>query len=584
MILQSLKEYYDRKAADPESDIAPEGFERREIPFLIVIDKEGNFITLKDNQETDGKKKTVKSYVLPRSCGRTGPASFKTTFLLWDHYGYVLEHPEDDEKTPKQHRTWLDQLHNLPPELKEDEGVAAIIKFYEKDGIKKVKAADNWKDCVKIVGCNMTFQIDGDMLPIPCRPAVQSFCRKNLTDRDAVLGRCLVTGEYDEIKRIHFDIIIGRNKGKLVGFQKNSGYDSYGKEQAYNAPVSSSAEFAYTTALKILLNSENSKMKIGDATAVFWSEKESELEKNFLSIFDPPEDDPDRGTRAVKSLFNSIKTGALSVDEGNIRFYVLGLAWLSLGRVTVRFWNVDTVMGMSEKIVQHFEDTEIIHGPNKPDTISLFKLIQSTAALGKPDNILPNLAADTIRAILQGLPYPKTLLQAAIQRGRAEQNISYERAALIKACLNRSIRKKNATLTTQERELTVSLDESNVNIGYRLGRLFATLEKIQEEANPGLNATIRDRFYGAASGTPVAVFANLMRLKNHHLSKLENQGRRVNLERLIGEIMKGITDFPTHLSLNDQGRFAIGYYHQRQDFFTTKIKDDTSGNPNNEEL
>jgi CRISPR-associated protein Csd1 len=114
----------------------------------------------------------------------------------------------------------------------------------------------------------------------------------------------------------------------------------------------------------------------------------------------------------------------------------------------------------------------------------------------------------------------------------------------------------------------MALDTGNSNIGYRLGRLFATLEKIQEEANPGINATIRDRFYGAASSTPVAAFSHLMKLKNHHLAKLDNRGRAVNLEKVIGEIMDGIVDFPAHLPLKDQGRFAVGYYHQRQAFFT----------------
>ncbi|MEI6972751.1 MAG: type I-C CRISPR-associated protein Cas8c/Csd1, partial [bacterium] len=148
-----------------------------------------------------------------------------------------------------------------------------------------------------------------------------------------------------------------------------------------------------------------------------------------------------------------------------------------------------------------------------------------------------------------------------------EHEIPHPRAALIKACINRSTRSKHPE---QKEELKVSLDESNTNIGYRLGRLFATLEKIQQEASPGVNATIRDKFYGAASSTPVTVFGNLMRLKNHHLAKLENQGRRVNLERLIGQIMSGINDFPPHLKLEDQGRFAIGYYHQMQDFYTKK--------------
>ena len=169
-----------------------------------------------------------------------------------------------------------------------------------------------------------------------------------------------------------------------------------------------------------------------------------------------------------------------------------------------------------------------------------------------------------MKAILAGTPYPKVLLGAAIRRCRAEREITYPRASLIKAVLLRETRYYRKT----EKEVGMSLDKTNSNVGYRLGRLFATLEKIQEETSPGINATIRDRFYGSASATPVAAFPHLMKLKNHHVGKLENQGRVVNFERMIGEIMDGLSDFPAHLSQPDQGRFAVGYYHQRQAFFT----------------
>ena len=195
------------------------------------------------------------------------------------------------------------------------------------------------------------------------------------------------------------------------------------------------------------------------------------------------------------------------------------------------------------------------------------RLLVSTALQAKPENIPPNLAGEFIRAILAGTSYPKTLLAAVIRRCRAEREITYPRAALLKAILARAARIRNQP----EQEVGMALDTGNPNIGYRLGRLFATLEKIQEEASPGINTTIRDRFYGAASGTPVAAFPHLMKLKNHHLAKLNNRGRIVNLEKVIGEIMDGIVDFPTHLSLQDQGRFAVGYYHQRQSFFTSNV-------------
>ncbi|MDP2933048.1 MAG: type I-C CRISPR-associated protein Cas8c/Csd1, partial [bacterium] len=353
----------------------------------------------------------------------------------------------------------------------------------------------------------------------------------------------------------------------IVSFNLDA-FKSFGKDQGANAPVGRIAAFAYTTALNYLLGKDSKqRMQVGDASTVFWSEKAMDFEQQIVEFFgESPKDDPDRSVRAVESLFQSVQTGAFLLDQGATRFYVLGLA-PNASRIAVRFWIVDTVAGMAGKICQHFEDTRIAHGPKDKDTISLFRLLIGTAVQGKAENIPPNLSGDTMRAVLAGLPYPKTLLQAAIRRIRAEHQVTHSRAALIKACINRSTRVSNPE---EKEELIVSLDENNINIGYRLGRLFAVLEKIQQEANPGINATIRDKFYGAASSTPVTVFGNLMRLKNHHLAKLENVGRRVNLEKLISQIIDGIDDFPAHLKLEDQGRFAIGYYHQMQSFFAKK--------------
>lgn len=582
MILQALKEYYNRKASDPSSDIAPEGFEKKEFPFIIVIDKDGKLNSLEDTREKIGKKLIGKQYLVPRSKSRTGGKSYETTFLLWDHFGYLLNHPESDEKAPKQHKTWLDSLDALPLKLKENEEVSAIIKFYKVDGVRQLKESASWQECAKLNSCNMTFRISGESFPVPCHPVVQEYVRTSITasseiakpssDKELqVFARCLVTGEFGEIVRTHARTPINKDTKSLISFQKNSGYDSYGKEQGYNAPVCKSAEFAYTTGLNTLLKSERSRMLVGDAVTVFWSAKKSDLENDFFDFFNQPDkDDPDRGIKAVQSLFSSIQNGAFSISENTNKFYVLGLA-PNAARISIRFWIVDTVAGMAGKIAQYFEDIRIVHGPKESGFLSLYRLLKSTAVQEKPENIPPNLAGDTMRSILEGLPYPETLLQALVRRNRAEQNVSYPRAAFIKACINRKNRFYNQNI---KEELKMSLDPTNTNIGYRLGRLFATLEKIQEEASPGINATIRDRFYGAASGTPVTVFPNLMRLKNHHLAKLESQGRKIYFEKLLAEILNegidGTIGFPAALSIDNQGRFAIGYYHQRNDFFTKK--------------
>lgn len=580
MILQALKEYYDRKAASPDSDIAPEGFERKGIPFVIMIDEAGKFIDLQDTREPQGKKLLPKVYLVPRSKTRSGVRGYETTFLLWDHVGYLLGHPKGDKKTENQHKTWLDSIKALPDDLKMDRGVSAIVRFYEVGSeVKRVLAHQLWEEAKKLPSCNMTFQLVGEKDPIVCNSKVQEYVSKSTLGAEdkndeeqaaSVIGRCLVTGEIGEIVRVHGDTRINKDSKKLVGFQVNSGYDSYGKTKAYNAPVSRHAEFAYTTALNTLLKSK-SRLWLGDSLLVFWtaSDQDANFEDLFLRFFNEPSpDDPDAGVNAVGSLFRSLETGTFQPD-GSRKFFVLGLAPNS-ARIAVRLWIVDTVAGMAGKIAAHFRDLTIVHGPKERSVLSMFRMMISIAPLGKSENIPPKLAGEVMRSAIQGLPYPQTLLQAALRRIKAEHEISYPRAALIKASINRKTRTTNPNI---EEELKMSLDETNRNVGYRLGRLFAALEKIQEEANPGINATIRDRFYGAASGTPVTVFGNLMRLKNHHLAKLDSPSRRIYFEKLIGSILEGIEAkiaFPAHLSLDDQGRFAVGYYHQTQAFYTKK--------------
>ena len=272
----------------------------------------------------------------------------------------------------------------------------------------------------------------------------------------------------------------------------------------------------------------------------------------------------------------AVDKGHLPPEDQQTRFFVLGLSPNS-ARISIRFWHVGTVAEFSIRIAGHFHDLSIIHKPSEKEYLSMWSLLRSIAALGKTENIPPNLAGEWMRTILSGNPYPHSLLQAAIRRIQAERHVNYERAAIIKASLNRKARFQS----NPDKEIAVSLDKENTNPGYRIGRLFALLEKIQEESSPSINATIRDRYYAAASGTPASVFPILLRMKNHHLGKLE-KGREIFFERLLGEVMSGLSanGFPPQLSLDDQGRFAIGYYQQRQAFFT---KNDTNQSLNSEQ-
>jgi CRISPR-associated protein Csd1 len=344
----------------------------------------------------------------------------------------------------------------------------------------------------------------------------------------------------------------------IVSFNLDA-FSSYGKSQGGNAPVGKRAVFAYTTALNHLLaKGSKQRIQVGDASTVFWCATPGhKMEELFPGFFgEQDKDNPDLGINAVAALLNAPKAGTGSIEDDGTRFYVLGLA-PNAARIAVRFWIVKTVGELAVNIRKHFDDLRIAHAPHEPETLSLSAILKAVSRR-KSDggyDTPPNLGGDVMRSVIENLPYPQTLLAGAIRRIRAEQEITYPRAAIIKACINRYSGKE---------ELKVSLDENNTNTAYRLGRLFAVLERIQERASPNINATIRDRYYGAASSTPVTVFSTLLKLKNHHLAKLDNKGEAVNFEKLLGQIMDGIADFPAHLDLQNQGRFAIGYYHQRQ--------------------
>jgi CRISPR-associated protein Csd1 len=586
MILQTLKEYYHRNPVLP-----PTGWIIQKLDFMIILKSDGTFHQIECLQEIKNGKKTS----LPRLVPNIGKQALKHTNsgidanLLWDNTGFAIG-------AGKKGNTKLESFYRTLKKwfpYSNDVGILAVQTFIE-NGLKNgevfspiINHADYGQE-IQTGNPTITFRLlDDEFFFVFDRPVVKEQISKGCCTETSneLIGVCLLTGETDQMIEKCHTVIKGVWGGQtsgatIVGFNSPS-FCSYGKDQGANSPVSKKSVFAYTTALNHLLSKDSTqRMQVGDASAVFWAEKANDLEQQLAIFFnEPPKDDPDRGGRAVESLFKSIENGAFFTDENEkSRFYVLGLS-PNAARISIRFWIVDTVAGMAVKIKRHFNDISIVHGPKEKGILSLFRLLVCTAAQGKSDNIPPNLAGETMRAILEGLPYPQTLLQAAIRRIRAEHDITHPRAALIKACINRSTRFRNQNI---EEELKMGLDETNTNIGYRLGRLFAVLEKIQQEASPGINATIRDRFYGAASGTPVSAFGNLMRLKNHHLAKLTSAGRRIYFEKLLGSIIDGVEAkiaFPTHLSLEEQGRFAVGYYHQHQDFFTKKAGSPVKNQP-----
>ena len=594
MILQALNDYYRRKCddADPAQRLPVFGLEQKEIPFLLEITAEGELVQLRDTRSLNEKKKKVAQiFRVPQGVKKT---SGVTANLLWDTLEYVLgvDTKGNPERVVEQHAQFVARIETLPKSAREDAGIQAVLKFFECFNLPQLEAQPAWAQALE-ANAVMSFRLHGDVDLVCQRPAVVKAVLNVTTDADARLAMCLVTGDDAPVQRLHASIkgVWGAQSSgaNIVSFNARA-FESYGKteRQGENAPVSQAAAFAYTTALNHLLRKDsNQRIQVGDASTVFWADRDSEFESVVADIFgDPPKDDPDRSAHAVQALFSAIQSGKQGgLDEGN-RFHVLGLA-PNAARISIRFYHCLPLAELGERISQHFKDLEIARGPFDPQYPSLRRLLQAVclATSGQPhgdiDRVPPNLGGAIVDAVFAGADtsYPSLWLNAAVGRCRAEQNVNYYRAAAIKACLNRHIRRSSVTPTNlpPEKEFLPMLDLTNTNPAYRLGRLFAVLERIQESAagGPGkLNSTIRDRYYGAASSTPVAVFTTLLRLKNAHLKKL-SVGQSAWFEKLLGEILNSVIDFPKHLPLPDQGRFALGYYHQRQDFFTKKTDDST---------
>lgn len=578
MILQALKEYYDRKAEAGE--IAPEGWVQGGIDFLIELDSSGNYLGLSSLQELDGKKRIAKSMLVP-SIGKQAMKhtnSGKDANLLWDNASFVLGL---GDKGDARLQSMIEAIEVWIGKGKDTE-IDAITNFLgkglsDRSTFSPIITHSEYGETLAQGQAKLSFHIKGskNMVAFDSNLVRARLCNSvpGASPDDAMtIGTCMITGDSNVPIELTHTVIKGvwgaQTSGAcIVGFNKES-FLSYGKEQGLNAPVSKKAAAEYVKSLNYLLDSKQ-RLQIGDASTVFWSAKKTHFESDFGMFFKEPEkDNPDAGTERIKNLFNSVNTGAYLDDHGEEKFYVLGLS-PNAARISIRLWQQGTVAEFAGRIRRYFSELNIIKPPNEPEYYSMWRILVNIAVQDKSENIPPNLAGDFMRAILEGRTYPATLLQAALRRiqNDAKDRVKPVRAALIKAYLNRY---QEAYPQKGVKEIQMALDTEQPSIGYQLGRLFAALEKIQEEANPGLNATIRERYYGAACSSPVTVFGTLMRLKNHHLAKMDNKGRAVNLERLTGEIIGHINDFPPHLDLHEQGRFAIGYYHQRQDFFTKK--------------
>lgn len=405
----------------------------------------------------------------------------------------------------------------------------------------------------------------------------------NQSADDGISGICLVTGKKDSVARLHTTIKLTKDTGPLVSFKTDRGYDSYGKEQGYNAQISGDAEFAYTTALNAMLQKgSHNKFSVGNRTFVFWASSNSEAaEQTEGSLFDllgyteEEVDDPNAKIEQVRKVFKAINSGSLKTSLED-RFYILGLAPNS-ARIAVVYWSECSLKEFAGKILCHFKDMEIKDTRiDKKPYMGIKSILAAVTLNGKQSEATPNLPEAVVKSIFQGTPYPFTLFSACIRRIRAESGskdaIRIARMAIIKAYLNRT--------NSNNKKIEIMLDKSNTNQGYLCGRLFAVLDKIQVDANGG--SSIRERYMNAASATPASVFATILNLSSHHMEKLSNQGKKIFFEKMKQEIMDKIpaTGFPAHLDLQDQGRFFIGYYHQKQEFFTKKEEENKDENIN----
>lgn len=567
MIIQALNEHYERLKGMPGEKVPLRGFSREKVQFEFVLNASGQLLQVNDLRD---EKRAPKLLVVPEAVKRA--VNIAANFLC-DSTGYVLGRDSDEKekslRDSKRIRKTFQEFKRLHHEIGDDlddAGMRAVLRFVDKwnpDDLESSPCWPLWKD---LAGTKIVFRLDGDREYVHERPAIEKawleHCRARPSDYRA---RCLATGQQGPIARLHSSIKGVQNaqpSGANIISYNLPAFCSYGKEQSFNGPVSEQAMFNYTTALNHLLRKESrQRVQIGDATTVFWAEGETPVLGFLKDILDPHEGSQDVG--GVRQFLEALRDGknADLRGTGSLKFYILGLA-PNAGRLSIRFWHVSTVEDVTRRLSRHFQDLRITRDfPDKqPDCPGMWQLLHVTAPRGQSENISPLLAGAVVRSILTGAEYPRILLTATIERIRAEREIGYFRAALIKAYLVR----KNRIQRLGMKEVNMSLDKGQSDTGYLLGRLFAVLEKAQKDAIPGANTTVRDRFYSSASATPSVVFPQLMRLAQHHIQKSSFGGY---LDRMIGEIADSVERFPSHLSLDAQGMFALGYYHQKQELY-----------------
>ena len=553
MILKALYDYYNRCEG-----LSAKGLEQKEIGYLIVIDKDGAFVRIESRMKD---KKTAQTFLVLQTIKRSGRKYAPN--ILWDNYEYVIGGADE---SAKKHDTFIRMIEKLKEQVSSDRYLNAISEFYKKnEKLEAIIKNDVLYEEMHKSKKNISFLLQGESKIAAENEKVWNLILNQSAD-DGISGICLVTGKKDSVARLHTTIKLTKDTGPLVSFKTDRGYDSYGKEQGYNAQISGDAEFAYTTALNAMLQKgSHNKFSVGNRTFVFWASSNSEAaEQTEGSLFDllgyteEEVDDPNAKIEQVRKVFKAINSGSLKTSLED-RFYILGLAPNS-ARIAVVYWSECSLKEFAGKILCHFKDMEIKDTRiDKKPYMGIKSILAAVTLNGKQSEATPNLPEAVVKSIFQGTPYPFTLFSACIRRIRAESGnkdaIRIARMAIIKAYLNR--------INDNNKKIETMLDKSNTNQGYLCGRLFAVLENLQYAANK--QDSIRSGYMNAASSTPSAVYPTILKLSNSHYSKLakDKKGLAMYFDNQKKEIMAQISDFPDTLDLSDQGRFFLGYYHQK---------------------
>lgn len=570
MILQALARYYEDLLSRGEID-AP-GWTPAKISYALCLNEKGRLTQVVPTMEevSKGKKTVLQPQVFPL------PAAVKRTVgidsnFLWDNSTYLLG--VDQKGKPERSRDCFAaaaQKHHAVLDGIDSSIARAILAFF--DTWQPSQAAEHSALAGLLeevtAGANLLFRVDGcyPQKDVAIREAWQSY--RESSNPDAVRMQCLVTGREDEITATHPAIKGVRDAqssgAALVSFNAPA-FCSYGREQNFNAPVGKYAAFAYTAALNHLLADRNNVQLIGDTTVVCWAEGADPAYQSFAmtAFFGAESGLSDNDLRAaLKRLADGLPCDDLGIDPER-PFYILGLA-PNAARLSVRFFLRDSFGRLMKNVNDHYERLKIINA--RYEVVPLWALLRETVNLNSRDKSpSPAMAGAVARAIFSGGPYPASLLEAVMLRIRAERNITWGRTAIIKAYYL-----KNPHKDCPKEVLTVSLNEASTDTAYTLGRLFSVYEAVQQAANPGINATIKDKYFNSAAAMPASIFPILNNLCQKHLRKLDGR-LRVYYDKQIMELKGRLGEsYPPRMTLAQQGSFDLGYYHQTQKRYTKK--------------